>query len=54
MPTDMNDYFKKKKPNSDDNSTTHLRKVSEGGSGKNRHFQQWIFIGLAILVGMVL
>jgi len=54
MPADMNDYFKKKQPNSSgggDNKKPNLIRVSNSGNGKQA--PQWIFIGLAIIVGLI-
>jgi len=57
MPADMNDYFKKKQPNSGgggDNKKPNLRRASNSGDGGGgKQAPQWIFIGLAIIVGLI-
>jgi len=57
MPADMNDYFKKKQPNSGgggDNKKLNLRRASNSGDdGDGKQAPQWIFIGLAIIVGLI-
>jgi len=55
MPADMNDYFKKKQPNGGggNNNKPNLRRASNDGSGGGRQAPQWIFIGLAIIIGLV-
>jgi regulator of protease activity HflC (stomatin/prohibitin superfamily) len=57
MPADMNDYFKKKQPNSgggNGNKTPNLKRASDdNGGGGGRQAPQWIFIGLAIILAFV-
>jgi len=56
MPADMNDYFKKKQPNGrgGDNNKPNLRRASNSGDGGGgKQAPQWIFIGLAIIIGLV-
>jgi len=55
MPADMNDYFKKKQPNSGgaNNKTPNLKRASDNGGSGGRQAPQWIFIALAIILGLV-
>jgi len=55
MPADMNDYFKKKQPSSGgaNNKTPNLKRASDNGGSGGRQAPQWIFIALAIILGLV-
>ncbi len=56
MPADMNDYFKKKKPNrGGENKTANLKKLSNdnGDRGGKKTVPQLIFLTLAIIVGVI-
>lgn len=56
MPADMNDYFKKKKPNtpnSNGGSNQPPRNTAPKGSDGGRSAPSWIFIALAIVAALV-
>jgi regulator of protease activity HflC (stomatin/prohibitin superfamily) len=56
MPADMNDYFKKKQPNNSggNNKTPNIKKTpSGGGNNGGKQAPPWIFIVLAIVIGLI-